>query len=189
MPDMHLTARSARPRYGRARYADWKGVRFTGRPPVAWQPPRDEGEESARLYGWKPRSQVYMAMSPQRFIALSKAIWQGGHRLGEPYTDDEWRGIQRRLRERNTAVAERMRRGEALDAAFLDYDQVQRRFTAQEGAHRATAAIDHGLAEIPVIVFVKDGHNYTAHTDEILPATIAYLRTQGTVLSVGGSEE
>ena len=168
-----LTRRSDRARYGRGRYADWKGERFASAEGT-WQPPRDRAEEAAYLYDHKPFSQVYMAMTPAEYLRISREVWRR-----------QYPPTAATLPVRPTPSLEaRFRAGEPVDAAFLDYDQTAQRFKSQEGAHRATEAERLGLRTMPVIVYVFEEYRAA----EPNAATLAELRRHGTVLTVGGEE-
>jgi len=130
----------------------WGDRRFMGRDGSEWVPPAHSEEESARLYGYNPHSQVKMVMTPAEYRRLAEQIWV---RQGASPTH-AWKRKQEELDEaRERGLAARFAAGEVVDAAFLDIDPETMEPLAQEGAHRTVLAGAMGMHKIPVIVYAR----------------------------------
>jgi len=89
------------------------------------------------LTNWHPESQSLVWMSPYKFLQLSG-------------TPEIW------SRESLEKLKSRMRKGLELDPLFLDVIYNTGQVIAHEGRHRAKAAIELGIEEIPVIIYHRN---------------------------------
>jgi len=110
-------------------------VRGGGKPLLTYQ--EAPAERTAYLYKYQPQAQEKVMMHPQHFLYLT---------LPPEGT----------LAESETNKLKRMiRAGQGLDPLFLDVDIDTGQVTAHEGRHRAQAALELGIRQVPVIVYHK----------------------------------
>lgn len=131
-----------------------------GRPalPVAPRYVEATGSElDMPLDDYHRESQLFERLSPEEFLRASVDISPEDFRKGVVERDGTKyaTGYDRASYER---VRERLEAGLPMDPLFLDVDVGDQRHPARasthEGRHRALAAYDLGIAEVPVRVFV-----------------------------------
>jgi len=115
-------------------------------------------DQDANIIGYRPKSEKLMWMTPQQFRSLTT----------DPISYDE---------PSLTKLKQRMKRGDPIDACWLDVDSKTWRVQRHEGRHRAKAAQELGIEKIPVILFSKDGYEWDS--SDKLPDDPTLLRKQG----------
>lgn len=105
--------------------------------------------QKAKLLEAHPEAQSIRLMSPQDYLDIVRK------EQGMSFTSS---GMAKR--DVINQLKDRMRKGEPIDAAYLDVDVNNGRVITQEGRHRAQAAAELGIDEIPVIVFTKDAKGF-----------------------------
>jgi len=89
------------------------------------------------LYQYRPRSQIKVYMSPNRFLSLAA-------KKPSPYNKERLKFLQCKIL-----------KNEELDPLFLDVDVDTHRVSEHEGRHRAMAAKLLDIKKVPVIIYLK----------------------------------
>jgi hypothetical protein len=145
----------------------WGGTRFLGSECAEWLPPATIAEQHSTIYQFKPASQVWMAMSPERYLQLVREAWGWqGIGLDDASWAEELHQREMGWRDRDHVRAQLVSRA-PLDPAVAGIDIERLRAVAQEGAHRALLAQSLGFRRIPVVVFAhRFGVGYVPATPE-----------------------
>ena len=93
--------------------------------------------EADYLYGFKPKSQIRVAVDPNLFLSLVPY---------KPLNPSRVEELERRILS-----------GKPIDPAFIDLDYKSGKIIGHEGRHRAKVASELGLKKFPVIIYCRDG--------------------------------
>lgn len=105
-------------------------------------------EQDARLAEFHPESQVFVEMSPERFLEATSRPELAGH--GQALVHHYLKHVH------NTEpLRKRFEKGLPLDTPFLDVERSTGRVLSHEGRHRAALAAQAGVMRIPVRVYYR----------------------------------
>lgn len=107
------------------------------------QHPRYISAPAPELTQYHPESQKLVWMSPERYLSL----------VGVEYNLDRGTGDDLVIIGK---LMKRIRKGLEIDPLFLDIDVETGQVVSQEGIHRAIAAKNLNVSEIPVILYAKE---------------------------------
>jgi len=116
-------------------------------------------EQDAKLLSYHPASQTLVYMNPREYLKLAGK----GKKPFKPFP-----ATVAKLRARLKAE-------KPTDALFLDYEIGTGAITGQEGRHRALAAIEEGIDEVPVILYAQSEGRYVLAGKD-LPEALSGLR-------------
>ncbi len=106
----------------------------------------------ASVLGYEPDTQFHLMVTPRAFLYEST-----NQSFGHPLSPAEFKESQVFSRVSHDDITLRLKMGEPLDPPFLDIDwkDGEWKFVRHEGRHRAMAAHELGIEEIPIIVFLR----------------------------------
>jgi hypothetical protein len=110
------------------------------------------------FFGYKPGSQEFTFISPDRFLSLASKRVFTNRETGErrEYYDES---ALKKLRER-------MESGKPIDPLFLDVESGTCQVVDHEGRHRAIAAKQVGIDKLPLILYCKTEHGRYANVSD-----------------------